>query len=468
VRRGLPSLGRFGLLALVPVVALAALLAIELNSDIQQRYLESSRQSASLITQVGIQPLLDQQELANGLTDAQVADIDQRLQGASVSDDVRRIKVWNDKGTVIYSDNHALIGRTFDIDDDLAEALDGDPSASVTDGHDAENQGDHLTGPLVEAYVPLQFKGSPKPSGAFEVYLPYAPVQAAIDHELGQLYLALAAGMVVFYGAILVVAVLADRWRRRLLHDAEETALANLAVLERLNRLKSEFLTRVSHQFRTALTGIQGFSEVIKDAETLDLDEVKSFASDIYTDASQLDRAFGDLLELDRMETGRAVLDTSNVDIDRLVQEVATGLQADSPDHPIVTVLGASGITVPCDRNRFVQALRNLISNAVRYSPAGSEVTVTTEVGAEDVTVSVRDRGRGMPRDFEDGMMTGYRGTGTGLGLPIARQIVQMHGGRIWFESAAGQGTTFHVSLPLRLRPSRQMVRPEMETVPSA
>ena len=443
------------------MVALGALLAHALNTDIQQRYIDSARQSASLITQVGIQPLLDPQELSTGLSAAQVAGIDQRLQGASVSDDIRRIKVWNTAGTIVYSDNHALIGRTFAIDDDLSAALGGTASASVTDGHDEENGGDNLAGPLVQAYVPLIFKGSSKPSGAFEVYLPYAPVQAAIDRESNQLYLELAAGLLVFYAAILGVAVLADRWRRRLIHEAETTAMANLAVLERLNRVKSEFFTRVSHQFRTALVGIQGFSEVIKESDQLDLADIKAFAADIYDDAARLDRAFGDLLELDSMETGRAVLKTSRVDIDHLVQEVADRMRSENLDHEIVTRLGAAGATVQCDRDRVAQALGNLISNAIKYSPRGSEVTVTTELGADEVRVSIKDRGRGLPQGFDDTLLVGSADAGTGLGLPIARQIVQMHGGRIWFDTPNGRtGTTFHFTLPLRVRPSREIPVP--------
>src|SRR5258708_12654794 len=107
------SLVRFGLLALVPLIALGAVLARELNVDLQQRYLETARISATLITQVGIQPLLSAQLVEDGLSFTDVATIDDKLRGAAVSKDVRRIKVWNKNGTVVYSDNHALIGRTF-------------------------------------------------------------------------------------------------------------------------------------------------------------------------------------------------------------------------------------------------------------------------------------------------------------------------------------------------------------------
>jgi signal transduction histidine kinase len=306
---GLQPLFRFGVLALLPVVALGAVLAHLLNSDVQQRYLDSSRTSATLLTQVGVQPLLNSQQVANGLTSGEVATIDEKLQGAALSDEVTRLKVWNRSGTIVYSDNHALIGRTFAIDDDLDDALRGTSSASVTDGHDEENSGDNLAGPLIQVYVPLVFTGTSTPSGAFELYLPYAPVQAAIDRESQQLYILLAAGLALFYASMFPVVLLAIRWQRR----AEAAAAANLAVLERLNKLKSDFLVSISHQFRTAMVGIEGFSELIRDADHLDLDEVKSFAKDIHADAERLDEAFEKMIEVDRTESGRTLVSERSV-----------------------------------------------------------------------------------------------------------------------------------------------------------
>jgi signal transduction histidine kinase len=296
------SLVRFGLLALVPLIALGAVLAHELNADVQQRYLDTARSSATLITRVGIQPLLNAQQVDGGLTSPDIAAIDGKLQGAALSKDVRRIKVWNRSGTIVYSDNPSLIGRTFQVDGDLHAALAGNSSASITDGHDEENSGDNLAGPLIQVYVPLVFAGTSSAAGAFELYLPYAPVQSAIGSESNQLYVVLAAGLTVFYASMFPVVLLADRLRRRLLNQAQEAALANVAALERLNALKNDYLTRISHQFRTALVGIQGFSELIRDSDRLDLDEVKDFASEIYSNAEGLDRAFTEMVELDRIE----------------------------------------------------------------------------------------------------------------------------------------------------------------------
>ena len=298
------------MIALLPVLVLGAVLARALSSDVQQRFLESSRSSAAILTQVGIQPLFTKEEMAGGgLGPDGVSQVDAKLQGAAVSTEVERLKVWNRQGTIVYSDNHSLIGKTFPIDDDLDNALRGHSSASITSGHDAENAGDTLSGPLIQVYVPLVFKGDVLPTGAFELYLPYAPVQAAIDGESRQLYLLLAAGLTLFYISMFPIVFIAIRWQRQ----AEAAAMANVATLERLNKLKSDFLVRISHQFRTAMVGIEGFSELMRDSEHLDLDEVKAFARDIYDDAERLDNAFEKMIEIDQAESAAgAGLDTKN------------------------------------------------------------------------------------------------------------------------------------------------------------
>jgi len=305
---------RFGVIALVPVLVLGVVLARALNSDVQQRFLDTARSSATILSQVGIQPLFTEDEITFGLTPDAVTQIDAKLQGAAVSTQVDRLKVWNRHGTIVYSDNHSLIGKTFPIDDDLGNALHGQSSASITTGQDSENAGDTLSGPLIQVYVPLTFKGDDVASGAFELYLPYAPVQAAIDSESRQLYLLLAAGLTLFYLSMFPVVLIAIRWQRQ----AEATAMANLATLERLNKLKSDFLVRISHQFRTAMVGIEGFTELMRDSDHLDLDEVKAFARDIHDDAERLDRAFERMVEIDQADSSAAP-----VDVKALIGETA-------------------------------------------------------------------------------------------------------------------------------------------------
>ena len=312
---GAQPLARFGAIALLPVLVLGVVLGRALNSGVQQRYLDQSRSNAAILAQVGVQPLFTEAEINAGLTTDAILQADAKLQGAAVSTEVERLKVWNRQGTIIFSDNHSLIGKSFRIDDDLDRALHGRSSASITSGQDSENAGDTLSGPLIQVYVPLVFKGDDVPSGAFELYLPYAPVQAAIDSESRQLYLLLAAGLTLFYLSMFPVAFIAIRWQRR----AEAAAMANVATLERLNKLKSDFLVRISHQFRTSMVGIEGFSELMRDSDHLDLDEVKEFARDIHEDAERLNRAFDKMIEIDQKDVV-----TSDVDVNTLIEEPAT------------------------------------------------------------------------------------------------------------------------------------------------
>ncbi len=250
-------------------------------------------------------------------------------------------------------------------------------------------------------------------------------------------------------------------------HEAETTALANLQVLERLNTMKTQFLTSISHQFRTAMVGIQGFSELVADSEELDSDEVKAIANDIYSDARRLDRAFEEMLELDRLEGGRTTLRVGRVDINDLIRSVVK----DAPTKQgltITTDLEPSMPSTSCDGDKVSQVLTTLLSNAIKYSPRGGEVRVRSTSDDNSVRVSVADQGPGLPADFENGLFVGYQrhmqtdgsapqSVGTGLGLPIARQIIEMHGGRMWYDSTPGAGSQFHFTLPIEVRPSREV-----------
>src|SRR5260370_23596781 len=153
------------------------------------------------------------------------------------------------------------------------------------------------------------------------------------------------------------IVALAGRWLRR----AEATAIANIAMQAPLNSLKSQFLIRISHQFRTALVGITGFSEVIRDSEQLDLDEVKAFATDIHDDAERLDQAFSRMLALDEMEAGRVALDKSQLDLNTRVSEVVETALMSTPAAVITVTPDSSSPGVDCDHARAQQLLSILI-----------------------------------------------------------------------------------------------------------
>jgi PAS domain S-box-containing protein len=239
-------------------------------------------------------------------------------------------------------------------------------------------------------------------------------------------------------------------------HETEDAAMDNLAGLERLNKMKSEFVSMVSHEFRTALVGIQGFSELIRD-DDLAIPDMKGLAGDINSDAMRLNRMISEMLDLDRMEAGKIHLDLKPVDLNGILDNAMQRAQVGADRHRVVSALDLALPVVIGDSDRLIQVVSNLLSNAIKYAPEGGEVRVSSQTSDDSVQVSVQDHGVGIPAEFIDRVFGRYerfesnrtgKVAGTGLGLAISRQIVELHGGRIWVESEAGKGSTFHFTIP--------------------
>ncbi len=240
------------------------------------------------------------------------------------------------------------------------------------------------------------------------------------------------------------------------LGEALESQRSANATLEKLDRTKTEFLSIVSHEFRTALTGIQGFSELIRDGG-LEPDEVRAYGGYIFNDADRVNRLIGDLLDLDRMESGRMSIRTADVDINEVLSD-SIARAGSSPSVEFKADLDPRLPIVVGDRDRLVQVVSNLVNNAVKYSPDGGTVTLSSRAEEGFALVSVTDTGVGIPPDEISHVFERFRRVrsgaaqsipGTGLGLTIVKQIVEMHGGKIWVESAVGHGSAFHFTLPL-------------------
>ncbi|HEX5307952.1 MAG TPA: EAL domain-containing protein [Solirubrobacteraceae bacterium] len=209
--------GKVALLSLVPTVALGIALAWVLHAQIVSRTLSDATESASLVAKLGVQPRLTPAELRHGLSPAGVQALDEQLRARSVTRDLARIKIWNNQGLIVYSDDHALIGKRPGESDDLENALRGRPDAAavIAPARDSETASEVGLGRLVEVYVPLRFTNSEAPAGAFEIYLSYEPIAAAIGSDERTIALLLAVGLALLWALLFRIVAAASRQLRR-------------------------------------------------------------------------------------------------------------------------------------------------------------------------------------------------------------------------------------------------------------
>lgn len=233
--------------------------------------------------------------------------------------------------------------------------------------------------------------------------------------------------------------------------------------LERVNRLKSEFLANVSHELRTPMNAIIGYSKLM--LEGLDGDLTPQQQADLERVTAAADNLLvliNGLLDLSKIEAGRMELTLEEVDLRPLAAEVVSliGPHAAAKGLDVQSQIGADVPIVQADSNRIRQILVNLLSNAVKFTDAGS-VRLTASGADGWVTVSVIDSGIGISEEAQAYIFDEFRQAdasttrrygGTGLGLAISTRLIALHGGRIWVESVPGQGSTFRFTLPMHVR----------------
>jgi PAS domain S-box-containing protein len=228
-----------------------------------------------------------------------------------------------------------------------------------------------------------------------------------------------------------------------------------------VDRMKTEFVSLVSHELRTPLTSIKGYVDLLLDGDVGAVsDEQGGFLRIVKNNADRLVALINDLLDVSRIEAGKVELRLAPLDVATIVGQVASSLvpQLEAKGQTLRLDLPDDLPLVSADADRVAQVVTNLLSNAHKYTPAGGRIEVTAHRDGARVVVEVRDRGIGMSEDELGKLFTKfYRATnrtteqvgGTGLGLTIAKSLVEMHGGTIGVESAPGAGTTFAFTLPV-------------------
>jgi Na+/proline symporter/nitrogen-specific signal transduction histidine kinase len=242
---------------------------------------------------------------------------------------------------------------------------------------------------------------------------------------------------------------------------------ANLQ-LKKLDRLKDEFISTVTHEMRTPITSIRAFGEILSDNPDLEEEEKTHFLQTIIKETERMERLISQVLDLEKFESGKQKLNLEKVQINdvikqaldtisQLVREKNIGLQADL--HPNLPPLNA-------DPDRLMQVMLNLLSNAIKFcDPEKGKIVVTSYFLDGDIKVNVADNGKGVPEESRAMIFEGFfqatnqnykKPKGSGLGLTISKKIIEHHHGDIWVESEAGKGAKFSFTLPL---PKQHTVR---------
>lgn len=242
--------------------------------------------------------------------------------------------------------------------------------------------------------------------------------------------------------------------------------------LHELSAARTRFVSSVSHELRTPITSLRGYLELLAGGEAGDLTEEQlKYVRIAERNARTLDELINDLLTLSRVQSGKISLKPEPVDIRLLLRELKAEMLPMASEKNVDLVLVDTGdLVVSGESLRLKQAFGNLIGNAVKYSPSGQAVVVRAFRVNRQVVISVVDWGPGVPKDELPQLAepffrasTTERIPGTGLGLPIAKQMIELHGGRLAVESEPGSGSTFTVYLPLRLAEPGEKAAQEQE-----
>ncbi|MBK8781214.1 MAG: HAMP domain-containing histidine kinase [Anaerolineales bacterium] len=247
-------------------------------------------------------------------------------------------------------------------------------------------------------------------------------------------------------------------------HEVQELTRAFNAMIARMQasqRSQREFVANVSHELKTPLTSIQGFAQAMLDG-TANTDESREQAAKIiYAESGRMHRLVLDLLDLARLDSGTADITMSPVNMSALLNAVAEKFspQLQRAGVTIEVDILPSLPTVLADGDRMAQVFTNLVDNALKFTPRGGMISLRASVQNTEMLISVTDTGSGIPEEAQahifgrfyqaDPARRGGEQHGAGLGLAIAHEIVQAHGGRISVRSRLGEGSSFDIFLPL-------------------
>lgn len=471
---------RFAAYAGIVLAAVGVGIAVLADRQIGSRAEETVAARAETVTADTLRRSLRARDFERPVSRTRRAELDALVRTRVVLPGVVAVRLVNRRGVVTYAGLHRVIGTRASYPSGLATAFDGRPVRRTTHTKTLQDRRDVK---VLQALIPVMTGASAGVVGVVEIDQDYRAVDLTTSEARERLVAVLGIGLLALYIAffpLLRRATSELESRNRRLHaeaaereellEAERSARSEAESIQRLlteqndrlrdlDRMKDEFVSLVSHQLRTPLTSIRGYVELmLEDDHDLTPEQLR-FLSVVDRNAHRLLDLVSDLLFLAQVDAGRLEIEHAQVDFARLVRDcvettrpiaASRGVSLESAIHAVPPLVG--------DPSRLAQLLDNLVVNAIKFTPAGGRVAVRLEAAVGRVVLTVEDTGLGMsPSDLGKVFDRFYRGSratanavpGSGLGLPIAKAIVDRHGGRISIESREDEGTVVRLELPL-------------------
>jgi len=286
--------------------------------------------------------------------------------------------------------------------------------------------------------------------------------EAFLEKFVGYLggFLFLAVGLFKWVPGVQGLSDLVDA-RTRDIQQVNEKLVSEIAEREQAEKVKQEFLSTVSHELRTPLTSIKGSLGLIRSGVSGKLpDELQSMLDIAYNNSDRLVALINDILDIEKMRANKMDFRMEPVEVVSLVEEALEANKGYGDEYGITFVKAVmeKEAWVDGDRDRLMQVLSNLMSNAAKFSSTGGRVELSVTCQDKDIRIAVQDNGPGIPEGFRDAVFEKFTQAdssdsrqkgGTGLGLNITRAIVEYHGGSIGFDTEMGVGSTFFFTLPI-------------------
>jgi signal transduction histidine kinase len=462
---------RFVVSSFLVFVVIGAGLSVAVSTQLRRAEERVAVFRAEFVTNSTLRYELDQGDLTAPASVGRVLNLEQFIKDRILSSQIVRVKIWDPGGTVLYSDEPRLEGRKFDVDENLRKAFTGQTASEIIDLGQSENIFERGLAPkLLAVYVPLRFSlaADRKVVAVVEMYQNYASIQSAINELARTLLLLLFAGLFLLYMLMLPLVrrtskTLAEQketleQQSHRLEELLEKERRTVAELREINELKEGMVTSVSHEIRSPLTSILGYTKtLLRPDMTPDGTPQQEYLRAIERQSNRLEQQVQNLLSAAQLDRGDAGLQLSTFSFEEVALEVISGFEAKAARLKLEFEPGLPPLLN--DRAALQTVLKNLLDNAFKFSPEDSTCGLAASRAGEELSFSVADRGIGIaPGDIEkifdrfyqaDSSPTRLYG-GVGLGLSLVKGLVARMGGTVAVKSSPDSGSTFTVSLPLR------------------